>query len=60
MWDKKRQAIWLAGGLLMGTFVAYTNAFTDDGEFSFRFFIFMETLILMIMAGLFYWYSRKS
>ena len=60
MWDKKRQWIWIVGGLLMGTFVAYSNAFTDEGEFSFRFFMFMETLILLIMAGLFYFYSRKS
>jgi len=60
VWDKKRQWIWIVGGLLMGTFVAYSNAFTDEGEFSFRFFMFMETLILLIMAGLFYFYSRKS
>lgn len=44
----------------MGTFVAYTNAFTDDGVFSFSFFMFMEMLILLIMAGLFYLYSRRS
>ena len=59
MWDKKRQLIWIIGGLLMGTFVAYSNSITDEGEFSFRFFIFMETLIVLIMAGLFYWYSRR-
>ena len=60
MWDKKRQLIWIVGGVLMGTFVAYSNAFTDDGEFSFSFFMFMEMLILLIMAGLFYFYSRKN
>ncbi len=60
MWDKKRQLIWIAGGVLMGTFVSYSNAFTDDGVFSFSFFMFMETLILLIMAGLFYVYSRKN
>jgi len=60
VWDKKRQLIWIVGGVLMGTFVAYTNAFTDEGVFSFSFFMFMETLILLIMAGLFYIYSRKS
>lgn len=59
MWDKKRQVIWIVGGVLMGTFVSYNNAFSDDGEFSFRFFLFMETMILSIMAGLFYLYSRK-
>jgi hypothetical protein len=60
VWDKKRQLIWIAGGVLMGTFVAYTNAFTDEGIFSFSFFMFMELLILLIMAGLFYLYSRKN
>ena len=60
MWDKKRQLIWIAGGVLMGTYVAYSNAFTDEGEFSIRFFIFMELVILLIMRGLFYLYSRKN
>ena len=60
MWDRKRKLIWIAGGVLMGTYVAYSNAFTDDREFSFSFFVFMEVLILLIMGGLFYWYSRKG
>ena len=60
MWDRKRKLIWIAGGLLMGTYVAYSNAFTDEREFSLRFFIFMEALILLIMGGLFYLYSRKN
>ena len=59
MWDKKRQWIWIIGGFLMGTFVAYSNSITGDGEFVFSFFVFMETLILLIMAGLFYLYSRR-
>ena len=60
MWDRKRKLIWIAGGVLMGTYVAYSNAFTDEGVFSFSFFVFMEALILMIMAGLFYLYSKRS
>ena len=60
MWDKKRQLIWIVGGVLMGTFVAYTNSFTDDREFSIKFFVFMETLIILIMGALFYLYSRKN
>ena len=60
MWDKKRQLIWIVGGVVMGTFVAYSNAFTDEREFSIKFFVFMETAILLIMAGLFYLYSRKN
>ena len=59
MWDRKRKLIWIAGGLLMGTYVAYSNAYTDEHEFSIRFFVFMEALILLIMAGLFYLYSRR-
>ena len=60
MWDKKRQLIWIIGGVLMGTYVAYSNSTTDEGEFSLSFFFFMETLILLIMAGLFYFYSRRN
>lgn len=59
MWDKKRQLIWVAGGILMGTYVAYSNSIDDDGRFVLSFFIFMETLILVIMGVLFYLYSRK-
>jgi predicted membrane channel-forming protein YqfA (hemolysin III family) len=59
VWDRKRQLIWIIGGLAMGTFVAYSNAFDDERIFSLRFFVFMETLIVLIMAGLFYLYSRR-
>jgi hypothetical protein len=59
VWDKKRQFIWIIGGVLMGTFVAYSNATTDEGEFSLSFFFFMESLILLIMMGMFYMYSRR-
>lgn len=60
MWDRKRQLIWIIGGLAMGTFVSYSNSFLEDGTFVPSFFVFMETLILLIMAGLFYLYSRRS
>jgi hypothetical protein len=60
LWDRKRQLIWIAGGLIIGTYVAYSDSFTDDNEFSWRFFIFMEGLVLLIMAGLFFWYSRRQ
>lgn len=59
MWDRKRQLIWIAGGLIVGTSVAYADSFDEDGTFVPRFFIFMETLVLLIMAGLFYLYSRR-
>ena len=60
MWDKKRQLSWIIGGVLMGTYVALSTSFTeDDGTFSLSFFIFMEGLILLIMAVPFYLYSRR-
>ena len=60
MWDAKRQFIWLAGGLALGTFVAYSDSYTEDGIFVPGFFIFMESLVLGIIALLFYLYSRKK
>jgi hypothetical protein len=59
VWDKKRQWIWTIGGLLMGTYVSYSNSFLDDGTFVLSFFFFMESVILLIMIGLFHLYSRK-
>jgi hypothetical protein len=58
VWDKKRKLIWIFGGLLMGTYVAYSNSITDEGDFVLSFFVFMEVLILLIMGGLYYLYSR--
>ncbi|HKE55938.1 MAG TPA: hypothetical protein VKB46_04530 [Pyrinomonadaceae bacterium] len=60
MWDKKRQLIWILGGLIIGTWVAFSDSKDEDGNFGVRFFIFMETLVLLIMGGLFYLYSRKK
>ena len=60
VWDRKRQAIWIVGGLIMGTYIAYSDSLDDNGKFGLRFFIFMEALILLIMGGLFYLYSRKK
>ncbi|HSK64462.1 MAG TPA: hypothetical protein VK893_11490 [Pyrinomonadaceae bacterium] len=59
-WDRKRQIIWIAGGLVMGTYIAYSDSLDENGNFGLRFFLFMEALILLIMAGLFYLYSRKK
>ena len=44
----------------MGTFVAYSNARDEDGTFVPSFFIFMESLILIIIAVMFFIYSRKK
>ncbi len=59
MWDAKRQFVWLAAGVILGTFIAYQDAHDEDGTFVPRFFVFMESLVLIIMAVLFYVYSRK-
>ena len=59
MWDAKRQFVWLAAGVILGTFIAYQDAHDEDGAFVPRFFVFMESLVLIIMAVLFYLYSRK-
>jgi len=59
-WDRKRQVIWIIGGLILGTYIAYSDSFLDDGTFVPRFFIFMEAMVVLIMAGLFYLYSRKK
>lgn len=60
MWDKKRQLIWLIGGFVMGTYIAFSDSFDEDGAFVPRFFIFMEMVILLIMGGLFYLYSKRN
>ena len=59
MWDKKRQWIWLIGGLVVGTYISYSDSLLDDGTFVPSFFVFMESLVLLIMAGLFYFYSKR-
>lgn len=59
MWDRKRQIVWILGGLIIGTYVAYSDSFLDDGTFVPRFFIFMEALVVLIMGVLFYLYSRR-
>jgi hypothetical protein len=60
VWDRKRQVIWIVGGLVMGTYIAYSDSLDENGRFGVRFFIFMEALVVLIMAGLFYLYSRKK
>jgi hypothetical protein len=60
VWDAKRQFIWLAAGIGLGSFIAYLDAHDDDGNFVPRFFIFMELLMLIIISVMFYIYSRKK
>jgi flagellar biosynthesis protein FliQ len=59
-WDRRRQIVWLAAGLIVGTFVAFSDAHDEDRIFVPRFFVFMESLVLIIIAVLFYIYSRRK
>jgi hypothetical protein len=60
VWDKKRQLVWVLGGLIIGTWVAFSDSHDEDGTFVPRFFIFMESLVLLIMGALFWIYSRRK
>ncbi|HXL81297.1 MAG TPA: hypothetical protein VN951_10510 [Pyrinomonadaceae bacterium] len=60
MWDRRRQIVWLVAGLIVGTFVAFSDAHDEDGIFVPRFFVFMETLVLLIIATLLFIYSRRK
>lgn len=60
MWDAKRQFIWLVAGISIGTFIVYLDSHDDDGRFGVRFFIFLETLLLIIISTMFYIYSKKK
>lgn len=60
MWDAKRQTIWLASGITVGTLVIYFDAHDDLGNFEPWVFVFWETILLGIIAVMFYIYSRKS
>jgi hypothetical protein len=60
VWDKKRQAVWILGGLIIGTYISYSDSLDENGKLVVSFFIFMETLIVIIMGVLFWLYSRKK
>ncbi len=60
MWDRKRQIIWLAAGFAFGTFFLYPLAYDDSGLFDLPYFLQLETLLLIVMAVMFYVYSRKQ
>ena len=60
MWDRKRQIIWLAGGLLFGTFSLYPIARDDAGRFDPQYFLQLETLLFIIICVMFFIYSRKQ
>jgi len=60
VWDAKRQLIWLVAGITAGTFIVYLDSRDEQGNFVLSFFVFMETLLLIIISTMFYIYSKKK
>ena len=60
MWDRKRQLIWLGVGLLFGSFFLYPLARDEAGHADWQYFLQLETLLLIVIAVMFYVYSRKQ
>lgn len=60
MWDTKRQIIWLCAGISFGTFIVYQDARDEFGRLDRSVFIFWEMILLVIIATLFFLYSRKK
>jgi cell division protein FtsW (lipid II flippase) len=60
MWDAKRQLVWLVAGLSAGTYIVFLDSHEDDGHFVWRFFVFMELLLLIIISAMFWIYSKKK
>lgn len=61
MWDRKRQIIWLGTGIVAGSFFLYPLARDDaSGRTDWQYFLQLETLLLIVIAVMFYVYSRKG
>jgi hypothetical protein len=60
MWDRKRQLIWLAAGFAFGTFFLYPVAHDEAGVFDLQYFLQLEALLVLVMAVMFFIYSRKG
>ena len=59
MWDIKRQIIWFASGLALGTLVFYREAIDDTGRFDLGYFLLLEIILIAVILLMFYFYSRK-
>ena len=60
MWDRKRQLIWLAAGLVLGTFWLYPLARDDAGQTDWQYFIQLEALLALVICVMFFVYGRKQ
>jgi cbb3-type cytochrome oxidase subunit 3 len=59
MWDAKRQTIWLTTALAIVTFFAYQEAKDDTGRLDFAYFAQLEVVVLIVIAIMFYIYSKQ-
>lgn len=60
MWDAKRQIIWLATGLLFGSFFLYPLARDEAGQTDWAYFAQLELLLVVVIGVMFYIYSRQG
>jgi hypothetical protein len=61
VWDRKRQIIWLASGLVFGSFFLYPLARDEgSGQFDWQYFLQLEALLVLVICVMFYVYSRKQ
>jgi hypothetical protein len=60
VWDTKRQIIWLSTAVIFGTFVVYQHARDEAEGFDPAYFALLEVILLIVIAVMFYFYSRKN
>ena len=60
MWDRKRQIVWLAVGVLFGTFSLYPLARDDTGRTDWQYFTQLEALLVLVICVMFFIYGRKK
>ena len=60
MWDAKRQIIWLATGLLFGSFFLYPLARDEAGRTDWAYLAQLELLLVVVIGVMFYIYSRQG
>jgi RsiW-degrading membrane proteinase PrsW (M82 family) len=60
VWDTKRQIIWLSTAVIFGTLVVYQNARDESEGFDPAYFALLEIILLIVIAVMFYFYSRNS
>ena len=60
VWDRKRKIIWLTVGFACGTFFLYPIARDEAGRFDLQYFLQLETLLVVVIAVMFFIYSKKN